>query len=247
MELQVGSREALYQIMMARYYSSSIGRFMAVDPAAKSAKAERPQSWNRYTYVSNNPLTYFDPDGREQTVRVGDKYYMGGNDGIPAPTGPIVGKGGVALIDKTVPMGNGNSMRVQVLYAEGESTAGGKLTGGAGVLKATINTGQGGDTTGKVEIKVFTADATFIAGSDGAKADGRASIVEVGSDLRTPDPDGQVCSFGGQVTIAGAGIGGGLDRTEGVEVSGETVPGIGGGIHGGPVKTGRPVKLEVKK
>jgi len=230
--------------MLARYYSSSLDRFMEVDPAGKSAKTERPQSWNRYAYVSNSPLVYSDPGGREQTVRVGDKYYMGGNDGIPAPTAPLVGKGSVAVVDRTVPMGNGNSMRVQVVYAEGESTAGGKLTGSVGVLKATLNTGQGGDTTGKVELKVFTADATVIVGSDGAKADARTSMVEVTSDLRTPDPDGQVCSFGGQVTVAGVGAGGGLDRTEGVEVSGETVPLIGGGIHGGPVKKERQDKPE---
>ena len=84
MELQEGSREALYQIMLARYYSSSLGRFLAVDPAAKSAKADRPQSWNRYAYVSNNPILFSDPDGREQMVKMGGKVYMGGADGESA-------------------------------------------------------------------------------------------------------------------------------------------------------------------
>jgi RHS repeat-associated protein len=47
----------------ARYYASMQGRFTSTDPTLKSAKLEIPQSWNRYTYVLNNPLYYVDPDG----------------------------------------------------------------------------------------------------------------------------------------------------------------------------------------
>jgi RHS repeat-associated protein len=77
MELQVGSKEALYQIMLARYYSSSLGRFTSADPLniiafQKGDDRERevfenyilkPQTWNRYAYVENNPIDAFDPDG----------------------------------------------------------------------------------------------------------------------------------------------------------------------------------------
>jgi RHS repeat-associated protein len=49
--------------MLARYYSSSLGRFMAVDPSAESIVLSDPQSWNRYAYAANNPLRYVDPDG----------------------------------------------------------------------------------------------------------------------------------------------------------------------------------------
>ncbi|MCG8462975.1 MAG: hypothetical protein MI919_42365, partial [Holophagales bacterium] len=31
----------------------------------ESGKADRPQSWNRFSYVVNNPLRYIDPDGRQ--------------------------------------------------------------------------------------------------------------------------------------------------------------------------------------
>src|SRR5881397_2840909 len=61
MELQEGSREALYQIMVARYYSSSLGRFMAVDP--HGGVFGNPQSLNRYAYALNNPLRFTDPRG----------------------------------------------------------------------------------------------------------------------------------------------------------------------------------------
>ena len=54
----------------ARYYSSSQGRFTSGDPLLESAEREMPQSWNRYSYVLNNPLIYTDPTG-EIWVRSG--------------------------------------------------------------------------------------------------------------------------------------------------------------------------------
>jgi len=52
----------------ARYYSSSMGRFMSPDWSAKEepvpyAKLDNPQTLNLYAYVGNNPLSGFDPDG----------------------------------------------------------------------------------------------------------------------------------------------------------------------------------------
>jgi len=47
----------------ARYYLGQQARFMGVDPLMESAELSLPQSWNRYTYVLNNPLTMIDPDG----------------------------------------------------------------------------------------------------------------------------------------------------------------------------------------
>jgi RHS repeat-associated protein len=46
-----------------RYYASTQGRFVSVDPLGASAIVSDPQSFNRYTYVLNNPLKYVDPDG----------------------------------------------------------------------------------------------------------------------------------------------------------------------------------------
>jgi RHS repeat-associated protein len=52
----------------ARYYASSMGRFMSPDWSAKAepvpyAKLDDPQSLNLYAYVANNPLTRRDLDG----------------------------------------------------------------------------------------------------------------------------------------------------------------------------------------
>lgn len=45
----------------ARYYGSSMGRFMSPDPTG--GKIEDQQSLNRYTYVRNNPVSFTDPNG----------------------------------------------------------------------------------------------------------------------------------------------------------------------------------------
>jgi len=53
--------------MHARYYSGLAGRFLSFDPYIdlKSAVAD-PRLWNRYAYVSGNPLTSVDPKGLYQ-------------------------------------------------------------------------------------------------------------------------------------------------------------------------------------
>ncbi len=50
----------------ARSYDSARGRFLSVDSHVGSQ--ERPQSWNRYIYAGNNPLTRVDTDGRKDTI-----------------------------------------------------------------------------------------------------------------------------------------------------------------------------------
>ena len=47
----------------ARYYNPAHGRFTAVDPLMASASPSNPQTWNRYSYVGNNPLNITDPTG----------------------------------------------------------------------------------------------------------------------------------------------------------------------------------------
>jgi RHS repeat-associated protein len=68
----------------ARYYNSSMGRFLSPDWAAKIepvpyAKLENPQTLNLYAYVGNNPLIRTDPSGhyvcsgsKEQCAQIQD-------------------------------------------------------------------------------------------------------------------------------------------------------------------------------
>jgi RHS repeat-associated protein len=55
----------------ARYYASSMGRWMSPDWSAKEepvpyAKLDNPQSLNLYGYVLNNPLAHADADGHQE-------------------------------------------------------------------------------------------------------------------------------------------------------------------------------------
>lgn len=49
---------------LARYYSSTQGRFTSADNIAFS-KGTNPQNWNLYAYTSNNPLARVDADGHD--------------------------------------------------------------------------------------------------------------------------------------------------------------------------------------
>jgi RHS repeat-associated protein len=67
--------------MLARYYSSPLGRFLTPDWAAKPitvsyANFGNPQSLNLYTYGKNNPRTFGDPDGHYEINASG----CGGNN-----------------------------------------------------------------------------------------------------------------------------------------------------------------------
>lgn len=53
----------------ARYYDRMHGRFTSPDPLLDSARAELPQSWNRYIYCLNNPLVYVDPTGLDPWLK----------------------------------------------------------------------------------------------------------------------------------------------------------------------------------
>ncbi|MEO8649244.1 MAG: RHS repeat-associated core domain-containing protein [Acidobacteriota bacterium] len=50
----------------ARYYNSGHGRFTSVDPLTASATIKNPQTFNRYSYVTNSPYKFTDPLGLMQ-------------------------------------------------------------------------------------------------------------------------------------------------------------------------------------
>jgi RHS repeat-associated protein len=66
---------------LARYYSSAQGRFTGPDPTLLSVNGHNPQSWNRYTYVLNNPLIYIDPLGLWEIYTETERYTEGKRKG----------------------------------------------------------------------------------------------------------------------------------------------------------------------
>ncbi len=51
-----------------RKYDSSAGRWTSADPYNGSISLGNPQSFNRYTYVSNDPVNKIDPSGLEEAL-----------------------------------------------------------------------------------------------------------------------------------------------------------------------------------
>jgi RHS repeat-associated protein len=48
----------------ARYYDPAIGRFLSADPVVPNPR--NAQSFNRYSYVANNPVSHYDPSGNTE-------------------------------------------------------------------------------------------------------------------------------------------------------------------------------------
>jgi len=76
----------------ARRLSPWMGRWISPDPSGTNAvDPTSPQTWNRYAYVSNNPLSFVDPLGLDQ-----DMFYCAvmAYLGYPCPSGGGGGGGG---------------------------------------------------------------------------------------------------------------------------------------------------------
>ncbi len=73
----------------ARYYGSALGRFTSTDPKIFSKKTVlNPQKWNKYSYVLNNPLALFDPDGQEELTITIRAFIPASTFRYPAGFGP---------------------------------------------------------------------------------------------------------------------------------------------------------------
>jgi RHS repeat-associated protein len=77
----------------ARYYGSSMGRFMSPDPSGLAfANPGNPQSLNLYSYALNNPLINIDPTGMECVW--GDGSYDSADDPQTGNAAGCSGQGG---------------------------------------------------------------------------------------------------------------------------------------------------------
>jgi len=131
----------------ARYYASSMGRFMSVDPAFESEILELPQTWNRYSYVYNRPTYSNDPDGR-----------------CPPCIGALVGgaiEGGFDLGKQLY--NNGGSLSNVNWREVGADTLGGAVTGGLAVATggtSLVANAVIGDVLGPIPRYVFAINTS---------------------------------------------------------------------------------------
>jgi RHS repeat-associated protein len=112
----------------ARYMSSAQGRFTSVDPEFASASLVDPQRWNGYSYATNNPYKFVDPNGESPTL-----FTAAIGAGIGA-----VGGAGFNLVSQRISNGGDFS---QVDYRQvGSSALGGAVSGGLAGLTLGIGT-----------------------------------------------------------------------------------------------------------
>jgi RHS repeat-associated protein len=60
---QMRDQETALDWFNVRHMSGAQGRFQSADPGNAGADVGDPQTWNMYSYVGNNPLSYTDPSG----------------------------------------------------------------------------------------------------------------------------------------------------------------------------------------
>jgi RHS repeat-associated protein len=79
-------------VLGARYYTSSFGRFLSPDWSAKVepvpyAKLDNPQTLNLYLYAGDNPESVFDPDGHQGKKAAGNQVVQTGQCTLDSPCG----------------------------------------------------------------------------------------------------------------------------------------------------------------
>jgi len=86
--------------MNGRIYDPLLGRMMSADPTIPGSST---QSFNRYSYVNNNPLSLTDPSGFAPGQNLGRVYRRDGDDGDISPAQEFA----MARASTTHPVGNG--------------------------------------------------------------------------------------------------------------------------------------------
>jgi RHS repeat-associated protein len=142
----------------ARYYGSSLGRFMTPDWAAKPtavpyAMFGNPQSLNLYSYVNNNPTTTRDPDGHAEWYDTNGRHL--GTDGV--------NDGGV-VIQKASAVSYSSDHSLVDVAGSGFPVASFSRAEGNAIQSSVDRTlaPAGGDTKGGFHEEGFTVDASGI-------------------------------------------------------------------------------------
>ena len=128
----------------ARYMSSAQGRFTSPDEPLEDQYPADPQSWNLYSYVRNNPLSFTDPTGRDCVYTNN----FSSNGSVTVVEGNCIrANDGGHYVDGTVDMSSlrydENGRALSFNYANDQNGTGG--SGVVGNLAAPSTGGQLGD------------------------------------------------------------------------------------------------------
>jgi hypothetical protein len=161
--------------MHARYFNPNFARFLSVDPEYSDGMTREPQKWNRYSYVTNNPLRFSDPNGRDKldvvngffnalvsnfgvTIRVDAdnadyrRGQRGGDQAAVAIGGSLVAAS--PTISGGITIGTGGAGVVTVPIAAVAVSVGGMavVNGGAHLMQSNGNEGSGNASEPEVDV-----------------------------------------------------------------------------------------------
>jgi len=208
----------------ARYYTSSVGRFMSPDwsktpSGVPYAILSNPQSLNLYSYVFNNPLSRTDPDGHcsggwalvcswLNVVEV--KVTAGIQTGISGQWGVAKAKAQATLIGAEASSGlGGGNAEAKVQTKASASASAGPASAGVSV-GGQISTSDGASASASAKVSVGPAQASATASVD---SEGGHAGTSVGGDVsKGVDTDSKLgggfnALVGGEVSIDFSQIG----------------------------------------
>ena len=176
-------KESDLDFAQARYYTSSLGRFQSSDPLMASATKLNPQSFNRYSYVINNPLLYSDSTGEDykfcdqngkncQSTINTDKEF-----GAAVATGEFKFKNGEIFGRDGVKYGtyfyvNGGGEALGTGPGRAERTIGGGILGILGGILGGSTTAAVGGAGGSGIIGAIIGGQSILGGSSGGSGGG---------------------------------------------------------------------------
>jgi len=127
--------------MNGRVYDPKLGRFLSADPFVQFPGYT--QSYNRYSYVLNNPLGYTDPSGyfvKELIRVVYDVYRIVASEGSDIQAWIDLARDVKALVEAFGSGGNNNDWAINNLDAMEPGLAPGAFSAAAGLQRAGVST-----------------------------------------------------------------------------------------------------------
>jgi len=204
----------------ARYYASSMGRWMSPDwsktpSGVPYAILSNPQTLNLYSYVLNNPLTHFDPDGHAC-----DSLWHCAQGFLNA-----------VEVKVSASLGTQGSVQWGVAKAEYHATVvgvEGKSGLGGGNRDATVSTGVGASASasgGPVK-----ASVSVNAGAQASTADGASASVSASAKVAMGPASGSAsATMGTDGPSTSVGPGASADKDTDWKVGGSFTAGVGVG------------------
>jgi RHS repeat-associated protein len=222
--------------MFARYYNSATGRFLSPDWSAKEdpvpyAKLTDPQSLNLYSYVENNPMDRFDPDGHQcdtckkvwnwlttshnnanstntQTESAGPLTVKASaatgqyTPTIPSKTNPAVGaQVSGSVASTTINEGSHATTNVNALTANAGANAGLSLGGGKGLGANASASASGYVLSGTQTVQFSIAGVTITGSATGNVGIGISGSVSANSSKGVSVSNSETLGAGGGWSI----------------------------------------------